>query len=604
MGDGTQGYGHVSLDGDVFLVRFDRQGREFDPGIWEKDVEATKSVPGRRWNDRKRVWKIPSAPVSVNALSEVSKAREWTVTPQAFARIYMILDREKELAELSRLESMQELPGDVPVAKVLRPFQRAGVLYAMKVQKCLIADEMGLGKTIQAIAVAECTGSYPAVVVCPAGLKLNWQAEVEKWGRKNLVCRVLSGMKVDSHDLGGVDVLIVSYNLLGKVQKVKGKTQRGLPKLLEKYPLVERIRDELKPKMVIIDESHYVKNKSAARTRAVISLAQCCEYRIALTGTPVLNKPYELYPQLQAIGQFQKTFGSLTAYTRRYCDPKMTPFGMNYNGSANTVELNEKLRGSCMVRRLKADVLKELPPIQRAVVPVEMTRAGRKEYDMAEDDVISYLGNIDLDRADKATRAQAIVKLNVLSQLAARGKMDAVFEWVEQFLESGEKLILFGVHREMIDAVVSRFGKNGMARRIAGGDSTEARKEAQEAFQDPGGVCRLLVCNLQAAGVGLTLTAASNVAFFELGWTPAEHEQAEARPHRIGQLRPVTAWYLLAKDTVDEHLAKVLDAKRRVADSVMNGIEITDMDTRKELISMLKGRRLPVRRKIRGGKEL
>jgi hypothetical protein len=170
----------------------------------------------------------------------------------------------------------------------------------------------------------------------------------------------------------------------------------------------------------------------------------------------------------------------------------------------------------------------------------------------------------------RAERARQLVKIEALKSTAARGKLEAVARWVEDFLESGEKLVLFGWHREIVDTLAERFG----APKITGDTSTEDRQAAVDCFQGNPDT-RLLVCNVRAGGVGLTLTASSNVGFCELGWTPAEHDQAEDRCHRIGQRDSVNAWYLLAEDTIDTQIHALIEKKRAVVEAATEGVTET-----------------------------
>jgi SWI/SNF-related matrix-associated actin-dependent regulator 1 of chromatin subfamily A len=223
------------------------------------------------------------------------------------------------------------------------------------------------------------------------------------------------------------------------------------------------------------------------------------------------------------------------------------------------------------VRRLKSEVLPQLPAKRQVVVPVALSNT--KEYRLAEEDVIAWLQTLPLDlgtldaKIAAALRAEQLVRLNNLRQLAARGKLPTALAWIADFLESGEPLVVFAEHIATQKAVVERFPD---AAHILGADSTQARQRAVDAFQEEDGP-QLIVCSMRAASQGITLTRASNVAFLELDWTPARHDQAEDRLHRIGQDSAVTAWYLLAPDTIDETMAELLQRKRSLIDAVTDG---------------------------------
>lgn len=349
------------------------------------------------------------------------------------------------------------------------------------------------------------------------------------------------------------------------------------------------------------------KNYKTQRTKACQALAKGVEIRLALTGTPILSRPQELISPLQILGRLDE-MGGFWKFCDRYCNAHRTRFGLNLSGAAHLDELNEKLRATCYVRRTKEEVLQELPPKTRAIVPIEITN--RREYDRAEADVVRWLGNqaakeeaflatvVNLSLEEQAraiadhrmsaeetaARAEQLVRIEALKQLSAKGKMEAVKEWVESFLETGEKLVLFAHHQ----AVVEELAKQFKAPSITGQTPVERRQEYVDRFQaDP--ACRVIVCNIKAGGVGITLTAASNVAFVELEWTPAAHDQAEDRTHRIGQTDSVTAWYLLGQGTIDEEIMSLIEAKRMVVDAATEGQGPTgDVGIMAELVQKLR----------------
>jgi SWI/SNF-related matrix-associated actin-dependent regulator 1 of chromatin subfamily A len=319
------------------------------------------------------------------------------------------------------------------------------------------------------------------------------------------------------------------------------------------------------PRALVLDESHYCKNAAAKRTQAVARLAGAVPNDglvLALTGTPVMNRPPELISQLRIIGRLGD-FGS------------GAQFGRRFRGLDAHVRLHWHLRSRCFVRRLKADVLPQLPPKTRSVVPVELDNEA--EYRLAEHDVIAWLRSrpLDLRELDSkiaaALRAERLVRLNALKLLAARGKLHAALTWIHDFCSSGERLVVFANHREIQRAVMQRFPT---ALHVLGEDSHTARDASVSAFQAADASDnQLIVCSLAVAGQGLTLTQSSNVAFLELDWTPAKHDQAEDRCHRIGQQDAVNAWYLLAAGTIDETIVTLLERKRAVIDAVTDGRE-------------------------------
>jgi SNF2 family DNA or RNA helicase len=280
--------------------------------------------------------------------------------------------------------------------------------------------------------------------------------------------------------------------------------------------------------------------------------------RLALTGTPVLNHAEDLISQLRVLGRLED-FGSGAR------------FKAQFRGPLTEERLHWHLRRSCFVRRRKSEVLPQLPEKRQVVVPVALDNT--REYRLAEDDVIAWLREQPLDlselnaRIAATLRAERLAQLGTLQRLAARGKLHAALAWIHDFLASGEPLVVFARHVEVQDAVMERFPH---AAHLLGRDALPAREATVRGFQEDGGP-QLIVCATRVAAQGITLTRASNVAFLELEWTPAMHDQAEDRCHRIGQRDAVTAWYLLAAGTIDETMSRLIARKRGLVSAVTDG---------------------------------
>jgi hypothetical protein len=502
---------------------------------------------------------IRADPFCVPELDRFLAAHRVWVDPGTLAVLQEVREQHARAAGLVSLSAATDAPLLVPgLGGELKPFQRAGVRYLLEQRRAFLSDEQGLGKTIEAIAALEADGAYPAVVVCPASLKLNWLRELERW---------LPGRSVQALAGGGggnpipdAAVTVVNYEIVAaRLERLQG----------------------LGPRALVLDESHYCKNAAAKRTRAVQRLAAAVPDEgliLALSGTPVLNRPAELISQLRILGRLGD-FGS------------GVQFGERFRGTDAHLRLHWHLRARCFVRRLKADVLPQLPAKTRAIVPVELDN--EPEYRLAERDVVAWLQSQPLDlreldaKVAAALRAERLVRLNALKLLAARGKLHAALGWIHDFCSSGERLVVFAHHQEIQRAVLGRFPG---ALHILGSDTHAARDRTLRAFQAPDADGnQLIVCSIEVAGQGLTLTRSSNVVFLELDWTPAKHDQAEDRCHRIGQEDAVNASYLLAAGTIDETISTLLERKRAVIGAVTDGREEEEDGVLDSLVRELRG---------------
>jgi SNF2 family DNA or RNA helicase len=491
----------------------------------------------------------------------ISEYDPW-VAPDALARLQEIREEHAHAAGLVALSAATDAAFEdlgIPPPQLggeLKPFQRAGVQYLLKQRRSFLADEQGLGKTIEALAAIEADGAYPAIVVCPASLKLNWMREIARW----VPARSAQMLDGSRGAVAVADVTVVNYDIVaGRLEALTA----------------------LAPRAVVLDESHYCKNPGAKRTQSAQRLCAAVPREgmvLALTGTPLMNRPPELISQLRILGRLGD-FGS------------GAQFGQRFRGPDAHRRLHWHLRARCFARRLKADVLPQLPAKTRAVVPVALDN--ETEYRLAEEDVIAWLRSQPLDlreldaKVAAALRAERLVRLNTLKLLAARGKLHAALHWIHDFLSSGEPLVVFAHHREIQHAVLDRFPH---ALHVLGEDTQRARDDAVRAFQARNDdASRLIVCSIEVAGQGITLTRSSSVAFLELDWTPAKHDQAEDRCHRIGQQDAVNATYLLAAATIDETIATLLERKRAVIGAVTDGREEDAHGVVDALVAELRG---------------
>ena len=459
-----------------------------------------------------------------------------------------------------------------PMTK-LYPYQRGGVSIMdgdyrdFEEGRIVLADAMGLGKTIQALTwvnnarIERC----PCLVVCPAGLKINWEREAAK--HIGMRAEILEGKKVPKLGFGQFHKLyIINYDILAAW--VDYLVELGI-------------------KTIIFDEGHYLKNRMAKRTKAAIALCKKAgiKFRFILTGTPIMNRPAEIWQLLNIVRP--DLFPNFFKFAFKYCKPEKKFWGWTYNGAQNLDHLHRKLKRTCMIRRLKSQVLKQLPKQSRIIVPMEIS--DRKQYEHAFRDLIGWIRSFDPAQATRAARAEGLIKSGYLKRLTGRLKLPSVLEWIDNFLENDDgKIIVFGDQHVVVEAIHERY--KHMSVLLYGKTSKSQRQRVKDQF-DNHKQTRIMVANMQAGGVGWNGIVAQTILFAELHWVPAMHSQAAARIDRIGQTKRTEAYYAIGRDTIEEKLMEMIQKKQRDANNAIDGFgQGENMDLHSEfLLSIMKG---------------
>ena len=528
----------ITKQGKFFRISF-----KYSPFL----VEKVKDLPGRGYDPANKCWVVPE--VHEDAVRSFGQKYNFKFGMDIEDEIYGVIPE------------MPVLDREIPLKMNLFPYQGSGVAYSLEKKRVIIGDQPGLGKTAQAIATVTAADAFPCLVICPSSLKINWQREWHMWTDKKAM--ILNDNVKQNFQLfwsaGLTQVFIVNYESLKKyfVQSIN-KPEHGKLRL-NHIKFKDSVKDIFKS--VIIDESHRVKSTATQQTKFTKGICSGKEYILALTGTPVINKPRDLISQLGIIDQMP-AFGGYKLFTQRYCSGP--------NEASNLKELNFKLNLNCFYRRDKQDVLKDLPAKMRQVALCEIST--RKEYMDAEASLVKYLikyKDADDEKIARALRGEIMVMIGILKNISARGKLKDVYEFVDDILESGEKLVIFAHLKEVISAIHKQYPD---AVTITGDDSAASRQFAIDSFQKNPDQ-KLIICSIKAAGVGLTLTASSRVAFVELPWTAADCDQCEDRCHRIGQLDSVTCTYFLGQDTIDEKIYRIIQTKREIASTVTGSTE-------------------------------
>lgn len=423
----------------------------------------------------------------------------------------------------------------------LTPFdyQKAGIQF---IEDCkgvaFIGDDMGLGKTMQAIGYTA-FHNLKTLVVCPASLKLNWVAEVAKFTNNKTAC-VFNKKAPTTNDMLNNDYTVINYDIMKK----------------NKDLLLSIGFDA-----IVCDESHYLKNPKAQRTVATVALIQSIDKKILLSGTAIKSRPIEFFTQLSAIRPDIYEFAKFTRFAYRYTNPVKHHFGTDFNGSANLDELYKKI-SEFYIRRNKVDVLKELPLKSRVVVPVE-----------ALPKTLSAYNKIMLDAKASKSPAAALTAIGKGKQLLSLSKLDSIVELAETIMENDEKVIIFSQYHETINQLKTILGDKAVT--LTGKHSSDQKNDAVNSFQNDDNV-KVIIGNIQAMGVGFTLTASSKVIFVDQPWTPGELLQAEDRSLRIGQTNAVTAYNFVTPNTIEETIMELLISKAKVLDAVLDGKQFTE----------------------------
>lgn len=427
--------------------------------------------------------------------------------------------------------------------------------------RCLVASDPGTGKTFTSLLWLErnMDSALPCIVICPASVKWAWQNEAAT--HIGMSSQVLSGKKPKGDfQLDKNKLIIINYDILSS----------WLPTL-----------QAMKPQTMILDESHYLITRNSQRTRAVKTLSRGVKNILALSGTPLTNRPAELWPVLNILRP--DLFPAFFPYAQNHCAPKKTPWGWDFRGAARLPELHEKLTNNLMIRRKEEDVL-SLPPKTRIVLPVDIER--KREYQKAESDFLLWLAQKKPSRVNAAAQAEALVKVGYLKRLAGQLKMGQATTWIDDFIKTSDgKIVIFAVHKDIIASLEKRY--RGRCVSITGATPAGKRQTNINLFQEDKKI-RVFIGNIKAAGTGITLTAANTVCFVELGWTPGEHIQAEKRCHRISTKSRVSCYYLIGKGTIEEKILSVIQTKQGVLSSTLDGGKSADdIDIYTQLIQMM-----------------
>ena len=524
-------------------------------------IEEIKNIPGRTYSPAEKGWIIPDQFLIMAAemiqpyypfIADTVRDYSTIFTPPATTTEMTMARDIDDLDTRSSKKAVKDIKDKLQIPYDLYPYQEIAVAFLEERDKtsrgALVGDQPGLGKTIEALSWLSLSPKRPVLVITQASIKRNWYREIEKW-LPNSTIQILNQGK-DTID-SDADFVIINYDLIWR----KGIEEQLLKR---KFPVV------------IYDEVTSIKEPSAKRTKTAKKLGRRAEFNIGLSGTPILNRPIEFYNILNLIDP--KQFTSHFKFGMRYCNGFHNGFGYVFKGSSHINELREQIK-PLMIRRLKEDVLTELPAKSRRTIYIDMPGKYYQEYIAAENNLVETLQGLPSGKVSQEyedSRMWVLSKLNYLRHIVGLSKAEEAEEIIKNFVDAGEKLVVFAHHHDVMDLMDEYLTKDKVNHvKVDGRTELTNRQTAIDTFQnDP--KCMVFLAST-AMGMGVTLTAASNALFVERQWTPGIEEQMEDRLHRIGQTNGVLIHYMQVEHSLDEKMDRLVENKRAVLNEVLDG---------------------------------
>jgi len=520
-----------------------------------------------------KAW-VFSDPRIIEAVYE--RFPEAVISPEVRELVKDLITLEQEKSRTAQFieELKHATESDIVISglkKELYPFQKVGVEFLVRSKgRAILGDDPGLGKSAQTIGYIQVAEPKRTLIISPATMKFSWEAEIAKWSE--LSTQVIES---DTHIASispDTRVWIINYDIVTK----------HLEELLK-----------VKFELLVLDEAHYIKSPTAKRSKSVRKLAKGIDRVVMLTGTPILNRPIELYNLLSTLNE--KEWGSYFRFASRYAAAHRTRFGLDVSGSSNMEELKTRM-APYFLRRTKEEVLAELPPKVHTLIPIELTGEYRRMYDKAENEFARFLRENKGKREKEvrqALQAEKLTRMNALREIASSAVVSDALEIINNVVASGEKILVFSSFNFPVEVLQSKLGHQAVI--LTGKTPNEERFDLVKTFQnDP--TVQVFLGGIKSAGVGITLTAASHVLFLDYSWTPADHKQAEDRAHRADELtkthESINIYQLHAMDTIHDLLKKMLDKKKKTVDSVIGGFDDDDQSAMNMVLAEMEARAL------------
>lgn len=521
----------IKLLSDGLAVRFSVSPQQFT-----QVKDSVKSLKGSRWVPDKKYWKVENSTYNINFLKSLG-----------FELPVELLPKESN-PELIKVPTPQVAVDFSNLPNILRPYQKEAIQFLEAVNgRGMLSCAPRLGKSLISLCYAKLhTDKVPIVVVCPASIKINWGREIEKW--TDFSYHIVSG--TTPYLYPEADVYIINYDILHDH--------------MDTFTFVG---------ILIIDEHHRVSSLTLSKkgadgttqkvpvkcTEAFYNLAKKSEHIIMLSGTPITSSAKQLFVPLNVF--MPEQFPNQYKFQWRYCDPQQSRWGWEFNGLSHADELFTYLN-KIMYRKCREDVFTELPPESHEFVELEIDQ---REYEAELADFKEWL-----KKHPSTTEEQIQEKLSKFESLSYSRKRGQIKEWITDFLQSGEKLVIFTWHKSVSEDIYSSFKKQAVL--IYGGTGLKERQEAIDKFQSDAS-CKLFIGNIQATKEGITLAVANMVAYVEIPFTPGDLEQSMQRIWLPEKKDPLNYVYFVAKDTVDKKRILRLLTRNRIISTLMDGKE-------------------------------
>lgn len=515
------------------------------------------------WNPEFNAWIVPYKPFMKNMIVEFVKLYNFEFKPEEQKSFPKYDHSVNEVT----MQKMIEVCENRKFTYQPRPYQYEALYYALQKKSFINGDDVGIGKTFEAIIYTEVLKAFPVIVVVPASVKYNWG---EKWseivGEHRTVSVIESTPTKKNPNNWDADVVIINYDILGK------KEGNGVAL---KFAELRR-----KWAMYIFDEIHFCKESKSMRTKAARELIKLSDAPVqGLTGTAIMSKPAELWSILRIIRREKFIAPNERDFQFKYCGAYKAKFGMVTTGATNTLELNSVLRKTCYLRREKREVLKDMPPVTTEILDMKVTNI--KDINNAQNDLYDFLLKTKgLESAEKAMEAESLVILGVLRKLSIVGKLKAITQYLDDWLLTDKKLVVFGLHRDELEFLANRYKSN----LIAGGVTAKRKQDIVKRWIEDDKP--FLFANISSAGTGVDglQLVCSNMLILELPWRPSDLVQTIARIDRSGQTEPCNVRFALSQLTIDLEMWDMIGEKEITAEAVNKGVDITNEESGMKMV--------------------